>query len=107
MLERARQESVSRANNDLSFYDRNADPTQQRIGVGTAAETKKIDKSGSVGSMQAKEQCGVRKKEEKKKKRDTKTGCGGVESDAASSKNRSAAPEAEGLKIVRTQRLGG
>lgn len=68
MLERARQESVSRANNDLSFSDRNADPTQQRIGVGTAAETKKIDKSGSVGSMQAKEQCGVRKKEEEKKK---------------------------------------
>lgn len=69
MLERARQESVSRANHDLSFSDRNADPTQQRIGVGTAAETMKIDKFGSVGSMQIKQQCGVRKKRGRKKKR--------------------------------------
>lgn len=62
MLERARQESVSRANNGVSFADRNADPTQQGIGVGAAAETKtkKIDVSGSVGSLQVRELCGVR-----------------------------------------------
>lgn len=56
MLERARQESVSRADNAVSVADRNAGPTQQRIGVGTAAETKKIDGSGSAGSLQVRQQ---------------------------------------------------
>lgn len=64
MLERARQ-SVSRAANAVSVAGRNADPTQQRIGVGTAAETKKIDGSGSAGSLQVREQRGVRRMKKK------------------------------------------
>jgi hypothetical protein len=43
----------------------------------------------------------------KKKRIHKNTRGGGVEVDAASSRNRSAAPETEGLKIGKTQRLGG
>jgi hypothetical protein len=57
--------------NAVSFAGRNADadPTQQRIGVGTAAETKKIDGSGSAGSLQVREQCGVRRMKKRMKKK--------------------------------------
>lgn len=95
--------------NAVSFAGRNADPTQQRIGVGTAAENKENRRLrlGRVAASKGTMRCKKDEERMKKKKRYTKTVCGGVDFDAASSRNRSAAPEAKGLEVGRTQRLGG